>query len=113
MDITTFELIIQSQISALLPSINSLAIEEVQYYVFEIRRQEVQRKNLLDAWRRYGESSNTSITIEQEFCLHKDSVIESDLSIEDLRAILIEEIKSSMKKQLEVQGWMAIGGEVP
>lgn len=112
MDITTSELMIQSQISALLPSINSLAIEEVKSYIFEMRKQEAQRRNLREAWR-CGESLDTSMTIEQEFCLHKDSVIESDLSIESLKAILIKEIKTSISKQLEVQGWMVFGGEVP
>lgn len=112
MDITVSELIIQSQLSTLLPSIISLEIEELKSYIFEIRRQETQRSNLLNAWR-CGESLDTSMTIEQEFYLHKSSLTEVDFSAERLRAILIEEIKASMRKQLEVQGWMVIGGEVP
>ena len=112
MDSTISERLIQYKLAALLPSINNLTIEEVKSYIFENRKQELERQNLRNAWR-CGQSLDLLLTIEQEFSLRKDSVIDADCSIEVLRAILIGEIESSLKKQLEIQSWMTIGGEVP
>ena len=112
MDSTIFERIIQYKLAVLLPSINNLTIEEVKSYIFENRKQELQRQNLRSAWR-CGQSLDSLLTIEQEFSLHKDSAIDANCSIKVLREILVGEIESSLKKQLEIQSWMEIGGEVP
>jgi hypothetical protein len=112
MDITTLEQIIQAKIAALLPSINNLTMEEVKHYIFANRKQEAQRQNLRSAWR-CGQPIDSLLTIEQEFSLHKGLVIEADSSLEELRSILVREIESSLRKQLEVQSWMASGGQVP
>lgn len=112
MDLTISEQLVQHRIKMLLPSINSLTILEVKECIFENRKQELQRQNLRNAWR-CRQSLDPLLTIEQEFSLHKDSAIDADCSIEVLRAILVFEIETSLKKQLEVQSWMAIGGEVP
>ena len=112
MDSTISERLIQYKLAALLPSINNLTIEEAKGCIFENRKQELQRQNLRNAWR-CGQSLDSLLTIEQEFSLYKDSAIDADCSIETLRAILVEEIEISLKKQLEIQSWIVIGGEVP
>lgn len=112
MDSTISERLIQYKLAALLPSINNLTIEEVKGCIFENRKQELKRQNLRNAWR-CGQSLDSLLTIEQEFSLHKDSAIDADCSIETLKAILIGEIESSLRTQLEIWSWMEIGGEVP
>jgi hypothetical protein len=112
MDTTTLEQIIQAKIAALLPNINKLTIEEVKHYIFANRKHEAQRLNLRSAWR-CGQSMDSLLTIKQEFSLHKSLAIEVDLSLEELRSILVKEIETSLRKQFEVQSWMAIGGEAP
>jgi hypothetical protein len=112
MDSTTLEQVIKSKVAALLPSINNLTIEEVKHYILANRKHETQRQNLRSAWR-CGRSLDSLLTIEQEFSLHKGLIIEADASLEELRSILVREIEASLRKQLEVQSWMASGGQVP
>ena len=112
MDLTFSEQIVQSKITALIPIVNCLTIEEVKLCIFENRKQETQRQAIRNAWR-HGQSLDISLTIEQEFLLHKNSAIEADSSIETLREILVREIEASLKKQLEVERWMTIGGDIP
>jgi hypothetical protein len=112
MDATTLDRIIQAKIAVLLPRINNLTVEEVKHYIFANRKQETQRQNLRNAWR-YGQSLDSLLTIEQEFSLHKGLAIEAGLSLEKLRGILVGEIETSLRKQLEVQSWMTMGGDVP
>lgn len=112
MDTTNIEQIIQAKVTKLLPDINRLTTKEVKHYIFANRKHEAQRQNLRSAWR-CGQSPDSLLTIEQEFSLHKGLAIEADSTIEELRSILVTEIEASLRKQLEVQSWMVIGGQVP
>jgi hypothetical protein len=102
--------IIERKIALLIPNINQLTISEIKLCIFENRRQETQAENLRSAWR-CGQSIDPSLTIEQEFTLHKSSTIDANSSIEELKSILIREIETSLRRQLQTESWMAIGGQ--
>lgn len=111
MNSARIEEIIQYRIAKFVPTIDKLNASELKHYIFANRKQEAQRQNLRNAWR-CGKQSDFSLALEQEFSLYKDLVGVS-ATAENLKAILIQEIKASLKKELELQLWMQRGGEVP